>query len=73
MVERATETVSFPPEAFRPAGVAVNGARYLGPVARDARGLIQRIEVAALLTNEMRAALFSEDEAHPTGGGASAP
>lgn len=59
-VERATETVAFAPGDFRSVGVALNGARYLGPVAQDARGMIQRVEVAALLTEEMRAALFPE-------------
>jgi chemotaxis-related protein WspB len=73
MVERATETASFPPEAFRPVGVAINGARYLGPVAQDARGLIQRVEVAALLSDDVRAALDQEGGSRAEAGIASAP
>jgi chemotaxis-related protein WspB len=63
MAERATDTISRDPGDFRPVGVTAPGARYLGPVARDARGLIQRVDVAMLLTDEMRAELYPENEA----------
>jgi chemotaxis-related protein WspB len=51
------------PAEFRPAGVDTAGARYLGPVVTDARGLIQRVEVAALLDDAVRAVLFSAADA----------
>lgn len=58
MVERATETVTKEPSDFVSAGVESPRARYFGPVAPDARGFIQRIELGVLLTEELRAALF---------------
>lgn len=66
VAERATETMRCAPEDFRPAGIDAGEARYLGPVVHDPRGLIQRVEIAALLTGELRAALFP-------GGGADSP
>ena len=57
LVERATEAAAIDPGAFLPAGVASPGARYLGPVANDGRGFIQRIELEALLDADLRAAL----------------
>lgn len=62
VVERATETIALAPEAFAPAGVRSETARYLGPIARDAAGLIQRVSVAALLTEPLRAALYPVDD-----------
>lgn len=58
VAEHVTETLNRSPDDFRPSGVENNGARFLGPVIHDARGLIQRIEVPLLLTPELRAALF---------------
>ncbi len=64
IAERATETIARAPADFQPTGVASEKTRYLGPVAHDARGLIQRVEIGALLTAELRAALFpAETEA----------
>jgi chemotaxis-related protein WspB len=60
IVERATETMTREATDFQPAGVATAGSRYLGPIAHDALGMIQRIEIAGLLTAELRAALFAE-------------
>lgn len=59
IVEHATEMLQKSPDAFQAAGVLSETARYLGPVTQDARGLIQRIEVAQLLDDELRAALFA--------------
>lgn len=61
VVEKATETIAREPGDFRSTGVANVTNRFLGPVARDARGLIQRVDVQALLTAELRAALYSEN------------
>ena len=63
IAERATETLRREPGDFRPVGMEAGGARYLGPVVHDPRGLVQRVEIAALLTAELRAALFPEGEA----------
>lgn len=57
IAERTTETLRRAADDFQPTEVA-GGARYLGPVVRDARGLIQRVEVSALLSEELHAALF---------------
>lgn len=58
IAEKATETTERRAEDFKPTGVASESTRYLGPVAHDPRGLIQRIEIDALLTPALRAALF---------------
>jgi chemotaxis-related protein WspB len=58
IAERATEMLSRAPDDFRDAGLHTGAARYLGAVTRDERGLIQRIDLAALLDEPLRAALF---------------
>lgn len=60
LAERTTETMQRDPQDFRPAEVDNNGARYLGPVVHDSRGLIQRVEILELLDDATRAALFPE-------------
>jgi chemotaxis-related protein WspB len=62
IVERATEMTARNPADFQPPGVATPGARYLGPIAQDALGMIQRIDLAALLTPELRASMYPESE-----------
>ncbi|HEY8961744.1 MAG TPA: chemotaxis protein CheW [Luteolibacter sp.] len=61
--ERATETVRLEANSFQDGGIELPGAPYLGPVARDAEGLIQRVEVEGLLSKELRALLFRGWEA----------
>ena len=73
IVERATEMIAKDPADFRPIGITTSAARYLGPVAHDPRGMLQRIDVAALLTAELQAALFPEDAAPVPGPEAVAP
>ncbi|MFV3385332.1 chemotaxis protein CheW [Pseudomonas sp. NY15364] len=58
ILEQATDTLRLPREAFKASGLEAGQADYLGPLQRDARGMIQRIEVAGLLDDEMRALLF---------------
>ena len=58
LAEQVTETMRRNPEDFREAGVEVQDARWLGPVTSDEGGLVQRVEVAQLLTPELRALLF---------------
>ncbi|MDQ8034114.1 chemotaxis protein CheW [Bordetella genomosp. 1] len=61
----ATETAHFDPSAFQPSGVHQEAARYLGPVISDALGMVQKVYVQDLLTDEARAMLFA-----PAGEGA---
>lgn len=63
VAENATETLRRDPAEFVASGVTSPGAPYLGPVTRDARGLIQRIEVRQLLSPDVLSALFSTVEA----------
>lgn len=62
VVEHATEMIAKAPDDFKPTGVTTSSARYLGPVAQDPRGLIQRVDVASLLTPELQAALYAGNE-----------
>ena len=62
IAEQVTRTVRLEPTAFQPAGVDTPDARYLGPVARTAQGLVQRVEIDALLSPAVRAALFGAHE-----------
>jgi chemotaxis-related protein WspB len=57
LAERATETVSFREEDWRPSGLAVGGARYLGGILKHADGMIQRVTVEELLPDSVRETL----------------
>ena len=48
------------PADFTVSGVINDGARYLGPVATDPDGLVQRIEVPQLLSAAVRDVLFKQ-------------
>lgn len=63
LAEHVTETLQRNPEDFRDAGVEVPDAPWLGRVASDAGGLVQWVEVAQLLTPELRALLFPAEAA----------
>jgi chemotaxis-related protein WspB len=58
IAERATDTLRARPEDFTPSGVDNPAAPYLGPVLADAQGVIQRVEVQALLPPGLRDMLF---------------
>lgn len=58
LVPQATETRRIEDEEFVDAGVATDGAAYLGPVLATPEGVIQRVSVGALLTKELRDALL---------------
>jgi chemotaxis-related protein WspB len=60
IAERVTETVRRERSDFAPPGVTSPGAPYLGPVASDAKGLLQWVVVERLLPEPARAALFQE-------------
>ncbi len=62
LVEKATGTIARDEHDFQDPGVASPGARYLGPVTHDVRGLIQRVEVANILPEALRELLFRQAE-----------
>lgn len=60
LAERVLDTVRLQPQDFVPSGVDQPQARYLGPVARDAHGLLQRIGVRELLPEDVHELLFRQ-------------
>jgi chemotaxis-related protein WspB len=60
VAEQATETIRREKSDFVDAGVSADGAPFLGPVAKDKRGLIQLIEPRALLSQSVCDALFRQ-------------
>lgn len=64
MAEQVTEAIRIDPAAFNDSGVDVPEASYLGPVTRDVRGIVQRIEVKNLLSETLRNRLFRSTVEH---------
>jgi chemotaxis-related protein WspB len=62
LAERVTETVSCREEEFIPPGIVTGEGPYLGDILKDEEGMIQRIEVHAILPEELRQALFASVE-----------
>jgi chemotaxis-related protein WspB len=58
IAERATATVRLGAAQFKASGVSTGETAYLGPVARDAQGLIQWLTVPQLLPPAVRNVLF---------------
>lgn len=63
LLEGATRTLRLAADAFQDAGIDMPHARYLGPVAREADGLVQWIRVEHLLPDDVKALLFPEAHA----------
>ncbi|KQR87288.1 chemotaxis protein CheW [Burkholderia sp. Leaf177] len=63
LLERATRTLSLDASAFGHAGVEATDARYLGPIARDAEGLVQWVRIEHVLPAPVQAQLFAESAA----------
>ncbi len=63
LLERATRTLTLDAAAFTAAGVEASDARYLGPLARDAQGLVQWVRIEHLLPEHVQAQLFTESDA----------
>ena len=59
IAEKVTETVRRDPAEFAASGVTLDRSSYLGPVAMDARGLLQWIHVERLLPPSVRDVLFT--------------
>lgn len=63
LLEGATRTIRLAADAFREAGIDMPNARYLGPVASEAGGLVQWIRVEHLLPDDVKTLLFPEAHA----------
>lgn len=61
LLERAVETRYLSAAAFASDGLAHPEARYLGPVAHLADGIVQWVRVDGLLPDEVHAQLFPDD------------
>ncbi len=61
VVEQATETLRRNEEDFSDAGLAVSDTPFLGNVTTDTGGIVQRIEIQRLLSDELRGQLFREE------------
>jgi len=60
LAENVTETVEVTESDFVASGVAAIDAPYLGSVATDKSGIIQRIELRRLLPESLRKQLFCD-------------
>lgn len=60
LAEQITETVKLDPTTFEDAGVCARAAPYLGGLARQDSTLIQRIDTARLLPDDLQRLLFAE-------------
>ncbi|KVE28809.1 chemotaxis protein CheW [Burkholderia singularis] len=58
VVERATQTARIARDAFRDSAIVTSHARWLGPIASDADGLVQWVAVSQILDGEARTLLF---------------
>ena len=58
IVEHATQTCRIDPARFADSGIATPHARWLGPVAGDASGFVQWVDVRRMLDDDARALLF---------------
>jgi chemotaxis-related protein WspB len=61
VVEQATRTLRLEASAFVSSGIATPHARYLGPVAHDVDGMLQRVDIAQLLPADVRRLLFETE------------
>jgi chemotaxis-related protein WspB len=58
LAERVTETIFCSEEELMPAGIAVEGAPYLGDLLLHGGSMIQRVTVEKLLPSSLRESLF---------------
>lgn len=65
ILEQATHTLRRDPAAFRDYELDNGSARYLGPVLEDSEGLLQRVRVDQLLTDEARERLLQAAGSEP--------
>jgi chemotaxis-related protein WspB len=60
LAEQATQTVRRTEEEFKDSGAHTPAAPYLGAVAVDASGILQRVEINHLLPQSLRSQLFQQ-------------
>lgn len=60
LAEKATETARYEEDDFQDPGAVAEGAPYLGPVVHGARGMVQRVDIARLLTPDVRNSLWQQ-------------
>lgn len=63
LAERATETLSCRKEEFQPPGITVQDAHYLGEILSHPTGLVQRVTVANMLSDELKSMLYEQSPA----------
>lgn len=63
VAEKVSETVRLDPSDFVASGMTTDRASYVGSVATDVRGLLQRIELERLLPDAVRNVLFTAPQA----------
>jgi chemotaxis-related protein WspB len=63
LLEGATRTIRLNVDAFHDSGLDMPHARYLGPVASNAGGLVQWIRIEHVLPDDVKALLFPERHA----------
>jgi chemotaxis-related protein WspB len=64
VAENATGLIRREASSFVPSGISNPRAPYLGYVTGDAQGLVQRIDVGAVLPPDVRELLFRQGGAH---------
>ncbi|MDB6134529.1 MAG: hypothetical protein JWM59_2772 [Verrucomicrobiales bacterium] len=62
MAEKTTETLRRTEADFTDSGLTMERAPWLGPITHDDQGMIQRVEVQALLPDSVRAVLFRQPQ-----------
>jgi chemotaxis-related protein WspB len=62
LAEHVTETIVCRTEDFQDSGVHVTDAPYLGPVLPDPGGMIQRISLHQILSDDLRKLLFGRQD-----------
>jgi chemotaxis-related protein WspB len=60
LAEQATQTVRRNQEEFKDSGARTTAAPYLGAIAIDASGILQRVDINHLLPQSLRSQLFQQ-------------
>jgi chemotaxis-related protein WspB len=63
LVPEVIQTLHIDPNRFADAGLATDGAAYLGPVLITDEGVLQQVCVSALLSDDLRNALYRPEVA----------
>jgi chemotaxis-related protein WspB len=62
IAEQVTETVKLADRDFEKVNINIPEAPFLGKVARDAKGIVQLLNVDKLLSSKARDILFADTE-----------